>query len=320
MTGLTRRKAAELIAQYFQTGYVQSVGSSYHIRDPSNRIWKTTYDGSIRKVNERGRSVNNENYSVELVSPICKYEDIETIQKIVRKLRKEGHAKVNSSCGIHIHIDGNPHNARTIRNISNIMYSKEDLIYKALQVQSQREYNYCKKMEEDYVDSLNKSKPKSLDRLETIWYLGNSNQTRRYATRHYDGSRYHALNLHALFEKGTIEFRMFNGTLHAGEIKSYIQFCLAISHQALIQKRASRMKTHSTNEKYTFRTWLLRLGMIGDEFKTARHHLLKHLDGCIAWKDPAQAEAQKERLRAKREAQQLEESVQEVVNDQMQMM
>ena len=40
--------------------------------------------------------------------------------------------------------------------------------------------------------------------------------------------------------------------------------------------------------------------MIGDEFKTARHHLLKNLDGNIAWKDPSQAEKQKERLAQKR--------------------
>lgn len=44
----------------------------------------------------------------------------------------------------------------------------------------------------------------------------------------------------------------------------------------------------------------MRLGLIGDEFKTARHHLLKNLDGNIAWKDPAQAEKQKERLAQKR--------------------
>ena len=62
--------------------------------------------------------------------------------------------------------------------------------------------------------------------------------------------------------------------MHAGEVKSYIQLCLAISHQALVQKSASRSRTTSENEKYTFRTWLLRLGMIGDEFKTARYHLL----------------------------------------------
>lgn len=44
--------------------------------------------------------------------------------------------------------------------------------------------------------------------------------------------------------------------------------------------------------------------MIGDEFKTARLHLLKNLEGNIAWRDPAQAEAQKARLAAKRLAEQ----------------
>ena len=55
--------------------------------------------------------------------------------------------------------------------------------------------------------------------------------------------------------------------------------------------------------------------MIGDEFKTARQHLLDHLEGCIAWKDPAQAERQKERLREKREAerQQTQASPEEAV-------
>lgn len=93
---------------------------------------------------------------------------------------------------------------------------------------------------------------------------------------------------------------MFNSTLHAGEVKSYIQLCLAISHQALVQQRAMRTRTQSDNEKYTFRTWLLRLGLIGDEFKTARQHLLKNLEGNIAWRDPAQARRQKERLHQQR--------------------
>ncbi len=44
-------------------------------------------------------------------------------------------------------------------------------------------------------------------------------------------------------------------------------------------------------------TWLLRLGFIGEEFKTARLHLLKNLDGCIAWKTEEQKQAQIERLR-----------------------
>lgn len=93
--------------------------------------------------------------------------------------------------------------------------------------------------------------------------------------------------------------------LHAGEVKSYIQLCLAISHQALVQRGASRSKTQSSNEKYTFRTWLLRLGMIGDEFKTARLHLLKNLEGNIAARSGAGRSA-KERFAAKRLAERRE--------------
>ncbi|BAL01454.1 hypothetical protein OBV_42550 [Oscillibacter valericigenes Sjm18-20] len=230
-----------------------------------------------------------------MVSPICHYGDIETIQELVRKLRGAG-MLVNKSCGIHIHVDASPHDAKTLRNITNIMASKEDLIYKAMQVEVARERQYCKKVEQSFLDEINRKKPKTLDEVSRIWYGGAS---RSY--EHYDNSRYHCLNLHSVFQKGTIEFRLFNSTTHAGKIKAYIQFCLAISAQALNQKCASRQKTHSTNEKYTFRTWLLRLGLIGDEFKTARLHLLEHLDGCIAWKGPEQALRQKERLRQKKE-------------------
>ena len=135
-----------------------------------------------------------------------------------------------------------------------------------------------------------------MEEVERIWYGGTSRRD-----THYDDSRYHCLNLHSVFQKGTVEFRLFNGTVHAGKIKAYIQLCLAIGAQALNQSCASRRKTVTENEKYTFRTWLLRLGLIGDEFKTARGHLLEHLDGCIAWRDPAQALAQKERMRQKKE-------------------
>ncbi|WP_442862889.1 amidoligase family protein [Acutalibacter sp.] len=41
------------------------------------------------------------------------------------------------------------------------------------------------------------------------------------------------MNFHAFFTKGTVEFRLFNGTTHAGKMKSYIQFCLAMSAWAI---------------------------------------------------------------------------------------
>ena len=300
MTGLTRSRAAEVIAAHFGTTkeYEGSFYDAYFARDTTGRKWKVMSDGSLdcqRKEGRRKVSADR-NYSVELVSPICQYGDIETVQELIRKLREAG-AFVNSSCGIHIHINAAPFDAPHLRNLVNIMAAKEDMIYKALKVSRGRESHYCRKIDPAFLERLNRQKPATLDRLKGIWYNG-----RDGSREHYHDSRYHCLNLHSVFQKGTVEFRAFNGELHAGKIKAYIQFCLAITAQALNQRSASPTKTQSSNEKYTFRVWLLRLGMIGDEFKTARKHLLDHLEGCIAWKDPAQAQRQKERLREKREA------------------
>lgn len=296
MTGITRATAAKIIAGYFgtQATHVGGIYDTYTVRDNNNRQWKIVSDASISCQNGNNRAASRD-YSVEFVSPICRYGDIETVQELVRKLRTGG-AKINNSCGIHVHVDAFAHTPQTLRNIVNIMASKEDLLYKTLQVQVSREH-YCKKADTRFLEALNNKRPKTMSEVERLWYNGSSG---RYD--HYDNSRYHALNLHSVFSKGTIEFRMFNSTLHAGEVKSYIQLCLAISHQALVQHSASRIKTQPENEKYTFRTWLLRLGLIGDEFKTARMHLLKNLEGNIAWRDPAQAEAQKAKLAAKRQA------------------
>lgn len=299
MTGITRKEAAAVAAAYFGTSsrYIGSGYDAYAALDNQGRQWKFMSDASInpqRKVG--GRTVDaDSDYKTEMVSPICRYDDIIPIQEMIRKLKEAG-AITNKSCGIHVHIDASPFDARTLRNITNIMAAKEDLIYKALGVSVARQHRWCRPVEQRFLDELNNHRPRSMQEVERIWYNGDSR-----SHTHYDDSRYHCLNLHSVFQKGTVEFRLFNGTLHAGKIKAYIQFCLAIGAQALNQSCASRRKTQTTNEKYTFRTWLLRLGLNGDEFATARQHLLANLDGCIAWRDPAQAEAQKERLRQKKE-------------------
>ncbi len=300
MTGLTRCKAAEVAAQYFgSTARYEGGGyGAWSAEDSQGRKWRFVSDSSIdEQVKRDGRIINisDAEYRVELVSPICVYDDIPTVQELVRKLRAAG-GLANASTGVHVHINGAPFDAQKLRNLCNIMASKENLLYKALEVNVAREHGYCKKVDYRFLEELNQRKPKTLEDVQSIWYNGNDG-----SHQHYHNSRYRGLNLHAMFTKGTCEWRLFNGTMHAGKIKSYIQLCLAISHQALSQRYASRARTASTNEKYTFRTWLLRLGMIGEEFATARLHLLEHLDGNIAWKDPAQAERQKERMRQKKE-------------------
>jgi len=280
LTGISRRDAARVIANFYgtQETYVGGAYNAYEALTDDGRKWKIVRDASIRPETKTG-AILGDDYKTEVVSPICRWDDIEKIQEIVRQLRHAG-AVANESCGIHVHVNAAPYNARSLRNIVNIVASKEDLLFKALQVSQERESRWCKKVESDFVEKLNKAKPASTVLIEKIWYNGDYSR----AMRHYDESRYHALNLHAVWQKGTIEFRCFNGTTHAGKIKTYIQLCLAISNQALTQKASSFHKTVTDNEKYTFRTWLLRMGMIGDEFKTARTFLLANLQGDAAFK------------------------------------
>ena len=287
MTGLTRKEAAEVVANQLWAESLDHVGGSYdvyHILDQQGRTWKIVSDSSIEAQTLYGKTRHraNSEYRVELVSPILTYQDIEPLQEVIRELRKTG-GLVNSSCGIHIHIDAAPHTPNTLKNLVNLIASKEDLLYKALNIDYDR-IKYCKKLNEELIQTINKKKPTTIDKLADIWYEGYDGQDRN---RHYHMSRYYGLNLHSTFTKGTVEFRLFNSTLHAGRVKAYIQFCLALSYQALTQKKASPRRTYTDNEKYTFRCWMLRLGLNGDEFKTCRHHFLTNLTGNSAWRKAA---------------------------------
>lgn len=285
MTGITREKAAEAIAEYFGTEsfYIGTYYKTYGAKDRQGRTWKATYDSSIiAQKKSGGRTVRAaDEYKCEVVSPILTYEDMADLQEIIRQLRHKG-AFVNSQCGIHIHVDASRYTPQTLRNLVNIIASKEDILYKALRIDPAR-MRWCKKTNERLLEAINRRKPQTMEALKDIWYAGST----RGRDEHYNDTRYHGLNLHSTFTKGTVEFRLFNSTTHAGEIKAYIQFCLAVSHQALTQKKASARKTVTDNEKYAFRCWMLRLGLSGDEFKTCRLHFLKHLEGNSAWRNAA---------------------------------
>ncbi|HBA50165.1 MAG TPA: amidoligase [Lachnospiraceae bacterium] len=286
LTGITREDAAKVIAEYFGTEsyYIGTYYKTYGAKDRKGREWKATFDSSIvaqKKIRRQVTSAGDE-YKCEIVSPILTYDDIPDLQEVIRQLRHKG-AFASEKCGIHIHVDASRYTPQTLRNMVNIIASKEDILYRALQIDPARLY-YCKKVNERLIETINKKKPKTMEQLKDLWYAEDPNSNRN---KHYNSTRYHGLNLHATFTKGTVEFRLFNSTTHAGEIKAYIQFCLAVSHQALTQKSASPRRTVTDNEKYAFRCWMLRLGLIGNEFKTCRLHLLKHLEGNSAWRHGA---------------------------------
>lgn len=279
MTGITRNRAAKTIAAYFGTEASHYGGGydAYHATDRQGRNWKAMSDSSIRAQRKDG-SHASDLYKTEVVTPILRYSDIEDLQEILRKLRKAG-AVVNESTGIHIHIGAENFTPATLCNLLKNIRSKDDILYKALKVGDNRS-RYCKKTNQKLIEMIERNRPATRQKLADLWYA----EAPYGRDTHYNSSRYHGLNLHAYFTKGTVEFRLFNSTLHAGELKAYIQFCMAVTAKALNTKKASSRPSTSDNEKYTFRCWLLRLGLNGDEFKTCRLHLLKHLEGNSAWR------------------------------------
>ena len=283
-TGLTRNMAARAVEKVIGgcVSHAGTVYDTYEVQAQDGRVWKVMRDGSINcQRRESGRTyAANDLYSCELVTPILTYEaDIETLQEVIRALRKAG-GFANESCGIHIHLDGAPHTARSIRNWVNIIASRNDLLYKALQIEPARK-RWCKELDADLVRRMNARRPKTLAQIEEIWYEGYGEPR----GNHYHSSRYAFLNLHSFFHgNGTVELRGFNATLHAGKVRAYVALALAMNQQALTQTKASARKSQTENEKFAMRTYLTRIGLNGDEFANCREHLCKHLDGNAAWR------------------------------------
>lgn len=292
-TGIKRSVAAHVVADFFDTGRPTQIGGwghdTYEIKDRSGRIWRVVKDASVQAVRQENSEivVVSDDYQCELVSPVLGYSDIPLLQRLIRELKESG-ALVNKSCGLHVHVGAERFSPNNLRTLCNIIYAKQSLLTKALDCRQDRR-RYCLDLSDEFIKKLNKKKPKTMGEFAEVWYHGFNALPFRRNDR-YNDSRYRILNLHQLLSGRlkTVEFRLFNGTLHAGKVKASIQLSLLIAAQALNQKKATSRVTvpDNGNEKYSFRVWLLRLGGIGDEFKTMRHHLLKYLEGNSAWREP----------------------------------
>ena len=87
--------------------------------------------------------------------------------------------------------------------------------------------------------------------------------------------------------KDKVSFPWFPDSPEPEEVHAYTQFVDKLCEMARTQKRVSAYAMESDNEKYTFRCFLLRLGFIGDEYKTARKILLRNLAGDAAFRNGA---------------------------------
>jgi hypothetical protein len=187
----------------------------------------------------------------------------------------------SSSAPLALSVDGAGFTGRSLSNLVKMVAKQEQLLSHTLKVRPAREARYCKPVRADFLAAVESMKAPTLDSLKAAWYKGQDERPSRY-----NATRYHALNLNSFFYRGTVEFRYFNGSLHAGVVKAFIQLTLALCAKAQKSKQTSGKRRVFTAEtaKYDFRVVMLGLGLIGDEYKTCRFHMLDGLAGSSTFK------------------------------------
>ena len=273
-TNISREKAAKAVhsviggrVSYYGGGY-----DAWQVVAPDGRVWKAVRDTSL------GDTFTTS----EVVTPILKWDDMPTLQAVVRALRKAG-AKAPKCTSQHVHIGARNFTPRQVANVARIFYKQEELLLKAAGTHESRIQRYTGRTDREFIARLEKTKPTTKDALNRAWF-----GTFTPMPEHYHKARYRAINLNTVWRMGTVEVRAFNGTTHAGEVKMHILLCLAIAALARNAKCASTKNQRPYNEasaKYDMRVFALRLGFIGAEYKNMRMHLLKHLPGSTAWKN-----------------------------------
>ena len=195
MTGVTREQAAQAVAALFGTTARQTHESHtydpWEVTDGVGKKWRFVYDGSIettRRECGRQAAAHDRRYSVEMNSPKLEYSEMKKLQEVIRTLRRAG-AVVNESCGMHVHVDASGHTPRSLRNALSIMYSKEDILFRAIGAKPDRISQYCQYSRENVVRTVRTLSPHlTMEQLKQAWYGG-----RDGSFDHYNWTRYYAL-------------------------------------------------------------------------------------------------------------------------------
>ena len=158
MYGITRQNVAKAAAAFFGSSRVEYTAArnrymTWSTWDSQGREWKFQRDASIRaRIDEE---------KCEMVTPILTYDDIERLQELVRTLCRKG-AKSDPAhmCGVHIHIGAAGHDAKSLRNLANLMASHEGLLTSAIRIDQSRIWRYCRTVNRDFLTELNRKNPR----------------------------------------------------------------------------------------------------------------------------------------------------------------
>jgi hypothetical protein len=165
--------------------------------------------------------------------------------------------------GFEVTVPMDGHTGISLRNLVNMVYSKQTLIKKSIGITANI-------IQDDFCIGINEAKIETLEDFKVaIEDLGTES----------------CLGIGFDFFDKIIAFKFLEDNANPEKIKPYTQFVALLSQSAKSLKRVSAKAKDTDNDKFTFRVFLIRLGMVGDEYKIARKVLLENLEGNSAFKD-----------------------------------
>ena len=239
---MSREGAAKHICAYYQTGQkpytknlVRKKYWNWAATDNQCREWNFKVDSSIRRydslppVNRHEKP--NFNAVCELITPpLAGDKDLEDLCKIVERLIAGGaHSNAGMKCSIHIHLGLMDHTAQSLSRLAHLHAMLEPQIIKKFDIAKHRISRYCKPTDANFLYLLDKYEPQTIKEFCDIWYKAHATETKR--SKHYNKSRYHMINFHAIENHGTIEFRCFEfkPDLNTAQLRQYLNLVMRIN-------------------------------------------------------------------------------------------
>ena len=222
----------------------------------------------------------------EIACPPMHFDEIPLAQTVLRNLNFYG-ARVNNSCGLHGHIGVDKMTPRQLVNLCRLAYKYDPLLIAAFQIDEERLNGiYVQPVKRSFVDGVNRYWSENAELLESRYLRSIDPAATMSAMMFQDVAnlqreRYRTINFGALAMHGTVEFRLFDGTMHAGRLKTAIHTVYGMYSRACRVKnvRNGRIMVLPNRAKHDMNIFGIHAGFAGPEFKTTRKFLKANLGG-----------------------------------------
>lgn len=186
------------------------------------------------------------------------------------------------------------HTGTTLRNLINLIYTRAELLNKALGTAFRVDEGLIKVLQDDACVL-------TLERLfETV---------ETYESQH--GKAADGL----VIEPDKITFSTLPETDDPAVLRTFTTLCAMMNKQAIAQQRIQAKAVSAENEKYAMRIWLLRLGMNGPDYKEERRILMQNLSGHCAFRTEEDKARWQQKQNEKRDALKAMKQAMEVTSD-----